>query len=218
MARSPKSEAAEEEIAKVPAGKPAGRKKLILMLAGALLIGGGGGSAWYLLKGQQSAQGEARAKPVKEVKHVKKEAAPVYLALETFVVNLRALAPQNSDQFLQTDITLRVAAPAVVDQIKQHMPEVRNRVLMLLSTKTSQELLTPEGKTRLAESVRVEVTAVVDPDALTPVQQPKIKKEAAGDAKAGDAPAEETDAEPEEPQSPEDYMVQSVLFTSFIIQ
>ena len=119
-------------------------------------------------------------------------------------------------------MTLRLAGPEVVDQVKQHMPEVRNRVLMLLSTRTSQELLTPEGKARLAESVRVEITAVVDPDAVTAVEQPKAGKVAtevgkAGEA-AGEAPAEETAAEAEEPQSPEDYKVKSVLFTSFIIQ
>jgi flagellar FliL protein len=227
MAKAPRSEAAEEEVAEVTAKKPAGKKKLIIVLASVLLlVCGGAGGAWFLLKGKDSAQGQgqarAQAKPVKVVKHAKKDAPPVFLPLESFVVNLRAPASQNSDQFLQTDMTLRLAGPEVVDEVKQHMPEVRNRVLMLLSTRTSQELLTPEGKARLAESVRVEITAVVDPDAVKPVEQPKIKKEAAKGDKAGEAAAEaaaeETAAEAEEPQSPEDYKVKSVLFTSFIIQ
>ncbi len=223
MAKSPKSEAVEEEVAEATAKKPAGKKKLIVVLAGVLLLsGGGGGGAWYILKDKHSTEGEAQAKPVKTVKHAKKDAPPVFLPLEPFVVNLRAQTPQSSDQFLQTDMTLRLAGPEVVDQVKQHMPEVRNRVLMLLSTRTSQELLTPEGKARLAESVRVEITAVVDPDAVAAVEPPKVEKVAAeggksGDA-AGEAPAAETEAEAEEPQSPEDYKVKSVLFTSFIIQ
>jgi len=223
MAKSPKNEAAEEEIAEIAARKPAAKKTLILILASVLLLGGGGGGAWFMLKGKHSTGGEAQAKPVKDAKHAKQDAPPVFLALEPFVVNLRAQAPQSSDQFLQTEMTLRLAGPEVVDQVKQRMPEVRNRVLMLLSTKTSQELLTPEGKARLAESVRVEITAVVDPDAVRPVEQPKIKKEAAeldkADEAAKEAPAaEETEAAAEEPQSPEDYKVKSVLFTSFIIQ
>ncbi|MBI3529263.1 MAG: flagellar basal body-associated FliL family protein [Betaproteobacteria bacterium] len=222
MAKSPKIEAAKEEVAEPTARKPGGKKKLIIVLASVLLMGGGGGGAWYMLKGKHSAEGEAQATPIKEVKHAKKDAPPVFLPLEPFVVNLRAQAPQSNDQFLQTDMTLRLAGPEVVDQVKQHMPEVRNCVLMLLSTKTSQELLTPEGKARLAESVRVEITAVVDPDAVKPVEQPRIKKEAAEGDKAGEAakeaPAEETEAAAEEPQSPEDYKVKSVLFTSFVIQ
>lgn len=221
MAKNPKSEAAEKEVPEVTASKPAGKKKLVIVLASVLLLGGGGG-AWYMLKGKHSADGEAQAKPVKEAKHAKKDGPPVYLPLESFVVNLRAQAPQTNDQFLQTELTLRLAGQDVVDQVKQHMPEVRNRVLMLLSTKTSQELLTPEGKAKLAESVRLEITAVVDPDSVKPVQQPKIKKEAAAADKTGDAAeeaaAEESEAQAEEPQLPEDYKVKSVLFTSFIIQ
>ena len=221
MAKSPKTEAAEAEIPEVPAKKPAGKKKLIIVLATVLLLGGGGG-AWFMFKGKHSAEGEAQAKPVKEVRHTKKDAPPVYLPLESFVVNLRAQASQSNDQFLQTEMTLRLAGPEVIDQIKQRMPEVRNRVLMLLSTKTSQELMTPDGKARLAESVRVEISAVVDPDAVLAVKQPTIKKEAAAgdntDEAAGEAPAEETETVAEEAQSPEDYKVKSVLFTSFIIQ
>ena len=223
MAKSPKNEAAEEEVAEVPAKKPAGKKKLIIILASALLLcGGGGGGAWYLIKGKHSAEGEAQAKPVKEVKHAKKDAPPVFLPLEPFVVNLRAQAGHGNDQFLQTDMTLRLSGPEVVDEVKLHMPEVRSRVIMLLSTKTSQDLLTPEGKARLAESVRLEITTVVDPDAVKPVEPPRIRQQAAEGEKADDvakeAPAEETEAAAEEPQSPEDYKVKSVLFTSFIIQ
>ena len=223
MAKSPKAEAVEEEVAEVTAKKPAGKKKLIIIItAAALLLGGGGGGAWVMLKGNHSAEGEAQAKPVKkEVKHAKKDAPPVFLPLDPFVVNLHNPAAQGNAQFLQTDMTLRLAGPEVVDEIKAHMPEVRNRILMLLSSKTSQELLTPEGKIKLAEAVRVEITAVVDPDAVKPAEAPKIEKEPAQSVKPDEAAQEAKDepaAEAEEPQSPEDYKVKSVLFTSFIIQ
>jgi len=220
MARTPRNEATEEKVTEVTAKQPAGKKKLIIALTSILLLGCGGG-AWYLLTGKHSAVGEAQAKSDKEKKQAKRDVSPVFLPLDPFVVNLRAPTPQSSDQFLQTDITLRVAGLEVVEEIKRHMPEVRNRVLMILSTKTSQELSTPEGKAMLAESIRAEITAVVDPDAVKPVEQPKIKKkeagndtadEAADEASAGDAQAAE------EAQSPEDYKVKSVLFTSFIIQ
>ena len=218
MAKSPKAEAVEKEVAEITAKKPVGKKKLIIVLASVLLLGGGGGGgAWFMLKDNQSADGETQAKPVKkEVKHATKDAPPVFLPLEPFVVNLRNQSAQGNDQFLQTNLTLRVDGPGVADEIKQHMPEVRSRVLMLLSNKTSLELLTPEGKTKLAESIRVEVTAVVDPDAVKPAEPPKIRKES-------DEPGQKSDSgeaavEAEEPQSPEDYKVKSVLFTSFIIQ
>lgn len=219
MAKSPRAEAAEEEVVEVAAKQPAGKKKLIIVAATVLFLGGGGAiGAWLMLKDRHAAEDVGRAKPAREAR---KEVPPVFLALESFVVNLRAQAPESGDQYLQTDMALRLAGPEVADQVKQHMPEVRSRVLMLLSTKTSQELLTPEGKTRLAEAVRVEITALVDPDAVH-VKEPGIGKEAAegdeADETAREASAEEAGESAEDPQSPEDYKVKSVLFTSFIIQ
>ncbi|HVY08475.1 MAG TPA: flagellar basal body-associated FliL family protein [Burkholderiales bacterium] len=222
MAKSPKTEAAAEEPADAPAKTGGGKKKLILIGASALLLAaGGGGGAWFFLKGKHSGEGEAQAKTVKkEVKRVDKGAPPVFLPLDSFVVNLRNPTPGSGDQFLQTDMTLRVGGADVVEEIKQHMPEVRSHVLMLLSSKTSQELLTPEGKTRLAEAVRMEITGVIDPEAVKPAAKPAIKKQEEGekDADAKDKEEESADAAAEEAPSPEEQKVRSVLFTSFIIQ
>lgn len=230
MAKSPKAEAEAAPEAAVP--KAGGKKKLILIGAGALLlVAGAAGGTWFAMKGSH-APAAADGAPVKaakkEPKRVDKGAPPVFLPLESFVVNLHSTTPQAGDQFLQTEMTLRLADESVVTEVKQNMPEVRNRVLMLLSSKTAQELLTAEGKARLAEAVRVEITSVVDPEAPKPVEKPAekpaIKKADAEGEKAG---AEKTAAKEEEPaeaaegeeaQSPDDYKVKRVLFTSFIIQ
>jgi flagellar FliL protein len=227
MAKSPKAEA--EAAPEAPAPKAGGKKKLILIGAGALLlVAGAAGGTWFVMKGSH-APAAADGAPVKaakkEPKHVDKGAPPVFLPLESFVVNLHSTASQSNDQFLQTEMTLRLADESVVMDVKQHMPEVRNHVLMLLSSKTAAELLTPEGKTKLAEAVRQEITAVVDPDAVRPVEKPaeaikkvdaEAEKSATEKTAAKEEPAEE--AEAEEAQSPEDYKVKRVLFTSFIIQ
>lgn len=230
MAKSPKPPAAEEEVVEVTAKKPAGKKKLIIIVASAVLLcGGASAGAWYMLKGKSPAEGDAHAKPVKEVKHAKKDGPPVFLALESIVVNLRTQAPQanGNDQFLQTDMTLRLAGLEVLEDVKLQMPEVRNRVIMLLSTKSAEELLTAEGKAELAESLRKAITAVIDPESVKPPEPAKeTGADPASEASPGDEDGEaaedastgEPDAEAEAPQSPEDYKVRSVLFTSFIIQ
>lgn len=231
MAKSPKAEA--EAAPEAAAPKAGGKKKLILMVAGALLlVAGAAGGTWFAMKGSHApaAESAAPAKAAKkERKPVDKGAPPVFLPLESFVVNLHSTTPQAGDQFLQTEMTLRLADESVVMDVKQHMPEVRNHVLMLLSSKTAAELLTPEGKSKLAEAVRVEITSVVDPEAPRPVEKPAAKsaiKKVEGEegkgatekaaAKEEEEPAE--GAEGEEAQSPEDYKVKRVLFTSFIIQ
>src|SRR3569832_2252577 len=89
-------------------------KKKLFIIAGALvvLLGGGGAGAWFFMHGAHDTK-EKAAEPAKP---------PVYLPLETFTVNL-----QGGEQYLQTDITLQVADPAQVDDIKLHMPRGRGR-------------------------------------------------------------------------------------------
>lgn len=116
--------------------------KLILAIAAAMLLlgAGGGGAAWYFVKAQDGAA--PKSKP------------PVFVSLETFTVNLQ---PEHSEQHLQTSLTLKVADAGAVDSIKLHMPEVRNRVLLLLSSKTASQIATVEGKKRLASELAGEI-------------------------------------------------------------
>jgi flagellar FliL protein len=65
-------------------------------------------------------------------------------------VNLRS---DSEEQFLQVAMTLSVKEQADADQIKLYMPEVRNRMLLLLSSKAGSEILTPEGKQKLSEEI-----------------------------------------------------------------
>ena len=48
---------------------------------------------------------------------------------------------------------MQVADQSQADSIKMHMPSVRNRILMLLSSKHSSELLSTEGKQALTKEI-----------------------------------------------------------------
>lgn len=137
--------APDEHDEALEAAAPKKSKAKLFVMLGLLLVllGGGGAAAWYFLKGGDSEHAEA--KPEKVV-------PPQFLALETFTVNL-----QDSEQYLQVDITLQVPDVAAVDAIKQHMPRVRSRLLALLSSKHADELFTPEDKERLAEAIKAEI-------------------------------------------------------------
>ncbi|MCB5188003.1 flagellar basal body-associated protein FliL [Methylobacillus caricis] len=130
---------AEQEAAKEVQPKKS-KKILILAIVGGLLVAAiAGGAAWYF--GQHSSGHDAKQK---EQKKVVKD--PVFLTLETFTVNLQ---PDPEDQYLQTDISVQVEDQAQADLIKLHMPSVRSRILILLSSKKSSELLSVEGKKAL---------------------------------------------------------------------
>ncbi len=121
--------------------KPAKLKLILAMAAAMLLLGaGGGGAAWYFVRGQDGVA--PKQKPL------------VFVSLETFTVNLQ---PEHSEQHLQTNLTLKVADAAAGDSIKLYMPEVRNRVLLLLSSKTASQITTVEGKKKLASELAAEI-------------------------------------------------------------
>lgn len=128
------------------------KKILILVVVLVLLAGGGGAAYWFLVK--QGGHAEEGAPTKKK----KAEAPPVFMTLETFVVNLM---PHDAEQYLQVGVDLKVAEQHVIDQVKLHMPEIRSATLVLLSSKRGDELATPEGKQKLAEDIRNQVNAIL---------------------------------------------------------
>jgi len=144
MAQDPKQDAATEE-AEAPV--KSSKKKLVIILSAVLLLAGiGGGAAWYFMKAKPSDK--------KAEKKVEAPKPPVFLALETFTVNLQ---PDPDEKFLQMDVTLQVAGPEVAEYVKLQMPAVRNRMLMLLTSKTASEISTSEGKALLSEEILAEL-------------------------------------------------------------
>lgn len=140
MATAPKLKPVPDQAPQAAAAqKSKGKLFLIIGLASVLLVGGGG-AAWYFM-GQNPAQ--TANKPVEVV-------PPVFVVLEPFTVNLRN---DSEEQFLQVAMSLQVKEQAEADQIKLYMPEVRNRMLLLLSSKSGSEILTPEGKQKLSEEI-----------------------------------------------------------------
>ncbi len=120
------------------------KKKLIVIVVAALvLLGGIGGGAFFFLSKKKAAG--------KEKEHKEEVAkAPVFLPLEPFVVNLQSEA---GDKYLQVQMTLQVPDDAQVSLIKANVPQVRSRLLMLLSSKDASEILTQEGKDKLIEEI-----------------------------------------------------------------
>lgn len=132
-------------------------KKLVMILAVVvLLVAAGGGAAVYLLK-KRAAEAAAAAEEGDDAEDVahdtgKKDhkAPPNFLPLEAFVVNL---ADRDQERFAQIGVTLQVDDPKVAEELKLYMPAIRNGVLMILSHKTSAELLERAGKEKLAAEI-----------------------------------------------------------------
>jgi flagellar FliL protein len=193
---------------------PKGKKKLIIILAAVLALAlAGGGAAVVVMKKKAAAEAEEdgaeqAAAEAKRKEHTAKH-PPVFVPLEPFVVNL---SDKESDRYAQIGVTLEVEDPKFAEEIKTYMPAIRNGILMVLSHKTSSQLLTREGKVALAKEIMRE--------AVLPLGI-EIKDEPVAQAE----PVEEEEEEGEEsskkkkkayagPTNP----VKRVHFSNFIVQ
>ncbi|MGF6275315.1 flagellar FliL protein [Massilia sp. UYP11] len=149
MKADPKADAA----AAAPAGS---KKKLIIMIVAAILVlGAGVGGGWYF---SQSSAAHGEEAPTKETRKKKKKdpaAKPEYVPIEAFTVNLQ---PENGEQYLQVQFTLQVQGAEQATMVKDNMAMVRNRVLLLLSSKKASDINTVEGKRQLASEIQAAVT------------------------------------------------------------
>ncbi len=136
-----KEKSADEELS-----KPKSRRKLWVILA-LLVLGSAGGAGWfYFLK--------PKAEKVEHPPELKPAGSVVYLPLDPVVINL---ADEGGDRFAQVGITFQIRDAKLVDDVKKVLPSIRNRILISLSERKAQELLTKEGKGRLAADILVEV-------------------------------------------------------------
>lgn len=193
MATKPEAAEADAEAGKTA---PKSKKKLIIIIVAILLVVllAGGGVLFYISKQRAAAaaaelDGGEPAAPAAAA-HSANKTPPVYLPMDNMVVNL---ADPGGERVAQVGITLEVVDAHASDTVKAYMPTIRSGVLMLLSQRTAEDLLSAEGKQKLIEDILRETSKPFgggDEHA-----QPKKGKKA-----------------------PEQYPVVGVLFSSLIVQ
>ena len=194
---------ADKPVAAEGAKAPAKSKKLMIVIGAVVLVLvlGGAGAFFYISKQRAAAEaaddgGDAPAKAVVKDEHA---TPPAYLPMDNMVVNL---ADPGGERVAQVGITLVVADAHVAETVKAFLPTIRSGVLMLISQRSSDELLKTEGKQQLKKDILREASLPFgggddDPDEATNDSGTKKKKK--------------KKAAPE-------YPVTDVLFSSFIVQ
>ena len=193
---SDKPEAAEEVKA------PAKSKKMLIIIVAVVLvlILGGGGAFFYISKQRAAAaeEGDDTAQ-TKAADHGAAKTAPVYLPLDSMVVNL---ADPGGEKVAQIGITLEVVDAHASDTVKGFLPTIRNGVLKQISKRTSAELLSLEGKEALAKDIFREATIPFGGGDETDHEEAAVAKKKA----------------PSKKNSHAEMPVKGVLFSSFIVQ
>lgn len=129
-----------------------GRKRrslwLIVLVIVALAAGAAAGTAWWLLRTPAAPVAEKEVPPPE----------PVFMPLDTFTVNL--LNPDHDpDRVLYVGFTLRLPDDATRQRLTNYLPEVRSRLLLLLSRQNSLGLSTEQGKQQLIVAIKQTLAA-----------------------------------------------------------
>lgn len=135
-------QAVPDNVTDIISVKPRSKKKPLLIGIAVLVLAASGGVWGWMTYGAN--QHVAAAKPAPP-------ALPVFVELESFTINLAG------ERILQIGITLQVKRAEDADQIKLYMPQVKNRLLILMSTKNAEELNSADGKKTLSEEIAAQL-------------------------------------------------------------
>ncbi len=151
-----------------PAGIPI--KLVIIIVAGAVVLGLGGAMLVFKLLSHppQEAAAPASAQDAAAPAHGGGHDAPkaagasasvgAIFDLEPFIVNL---ADQNEMHYLKLTVKLEMENEAMKDEVTRRIPQMRDAILILLSSKDTTTLKSTQGKFQLKEELTTRVNAVL---------------------------------------------------------
>ncbi len=126
-------------------GKKGGKLKVIILVVVFLLLGGGGGAAAvFFLGGKDEASAEEAEPPPPEI------VDPIFVKVGPMTVNIQSM---RGDRLLYTSLMLKVGDETTEKFLLTQMPDINNRMLILLSQQTAEELNAIEGKQMVAEKI-----------------------------------------------------------------
>jgi len=165
------------EQAKAQDTPPKDKKKLFIIIGAAVALLAIGGVAIFFLggskgdkaPGHETAKVEAKAEGGHgEAKGGEGGAAGVtsIYPLEPFIVNIY---DGQELRYLKLKVEFEMASPQVKPELEAKMAPLRDAILILLTTKTMQEIQDLQGKNQLREQILAAVGKVVPPSKVTKV-------------------------------------------------
>jgi flagellar FliL protein len=140
-----------------PAGPPK-RSSMKWMIAGLvvlLLVGGAGAFAWFKFLAPHKA--DAKPAEVKGDQAAQPAKIGPIIDLDPFIVNLADPEPR----FLKLTIKVEVDGLSAKAEIGERIPQIRDAVLILLSSKESQTIKPTAGKLQLRDEILQRINALL---------------------------------------------------------
>jgi len=143
------------------------KKKPILLLAviGTAALIGIGGIVFGIVKSSgKKAGGGASASEASVASGTEERAqegmvemGPIY-KLENLLLNL---ADGDERRYLKVTIELEMSDSEVIPEVEKRLPKIRDALILLLSSKTSSEIQTPEGQLMLRQQIAKRLSAIL---------------------------------------------------------
>lgn len=156
-------ETEQEEVATPPAKSGSSIGKMLMIVLLAVVSSAGGGVVSFVLINKTLNQAKAADNPDKsrEAEQIKVAALlqkSAVLPLEPFVVNL---ADTDAARYLRIKISLMIDDKSKLKEIGDNQPlqlKVRDVILQTLTAKSSQDLISEEGKNKLRHEIQDKVS------------------------------------------------------------
>lgn len=135
---------------------PGPLKRIILIVLIVILAAGAAGAGvWFFMSKRSPAPASAETASAPAPLPV-----PLFFPLESMTVNLQS--DDGQQHFLRIGLTLKLSDPKTQQELTDHMPEVRSRILLALSNKHPEELAPLDGKRALATELRTLIEQPTD--------------------------------------------------------
>lgn len=145
----------EEGSAKKP--KKNKLKLVIILVAVLVLLAGGGAGAYFAFSGAGGDEAEQAAAKGGVIE----EGQGTLMAIDPFVVNLSA-----PGRYLKVTIHFELTDPAFEKTLEAKNPVLRDAVITLLSSKSTEAVAGPEGKNQLKDEIIYRVNQAVGEKAV----------------------------------------------------
>ncbi len=140
--------------------------KILIILIGAFLLivvamGGGFFMMWNKMS-SMNAQNSEVVESGTEAEEVVETMGPTK-KLETFIVNL---ADKGGERYLRVSMNLELEKEETVEVVGKILPKIRDAILMILPTKTYEDIGTVEGKSALRNEMLTKINEIMKPEKI----------------------------------------------------
>ncbi|MEP7152392.1 MAG: flagellar basal body-associated FliL family protein [Nitrospira sp.] len=160
------AEAVEEKAPAVPVGMP--MKMVLILVGGTLVVALGGAFAMFKMMAGSSDKSAAEAAAEKPAAHGEAETkggghgavaeTGAIADLDPFIVNL---ADSPEVRYLKVTMKLELTNASAAEEITARTPQIRDAILVLLTSLDSVTARSPQGKHKLREDVTARINGLL---------------------------------------------------------